>query len=127
MLRKAATDDNYGEDDVVRGAMVLSCVCGARIPYLFDALDCPTCGRACCPDCAVLMESAWYCARCAESLLEVGNPAMVDAGRRDRRPGRARTRPSRRGLQAKVYGAELCADTCTRIQVCYSDAAREGS
>ena len=79
MLRKAATDDHPGED-VVRGAMVLLCVCGARMPYLFDALNCPTCGRACCPDCAVLMESAWYCARCAESLLEVGNPAV--GGRR---------------------------------------------
>ena len=80
MLWKAATDDNHGADDVVRGAMVLLCVCGARMPYLFDAVDGPTCGRACCPDCAVVMESAWYCARCAESLLEVGNPAM--GGRR---------------------------------------------
>ncbi len=39
MLRKAATDDNPGEDDAVRGAMVLLCVCGARMPYLFDALN----------------------------------------------------------------------------------------
>ena len=44
--------------------------------WTFDALGCIECGRACCPDCAVLMESAWYCARRAESLLDAlaGSP-----------------------------------------------------
>ncbi len=51
--------------------MSLPCsTCGAAVPYTFEALGCIQCGRACCPDCGVLMESAWYCARCAESLIE---------------------------------------------------------
>jgi hypothetical protein len=83
MLRTVATDDNPGQDERLEeeDAMDLLCVCGARMPYLFDALDCLTCGRACCPDCAVLIESAWYCARCAASWPEVGHPAAVGGGR----------------------------------------------
>lgn len=50
--------------------MAILCVCGSRMPYLFDALGCIECGRTCCPDCAALMESAWYCARCVRSLLQ---------------------------------------------------------
>jgi hypothetical protein len=76
MVRKVA-DDILGRDERLdeENAMDPLCVCGARMPYLFDALDCLTCGRACCPDCAVLIESARYCARCAASLLETGHPA----------------------------------------------------
>lgn len=55
--------------------MTRHCVCGAVIPNTFDALGCIECGRACCPDCAVLMESAWYCAPCAEALLEAPAPS----------------------------------------------------
>jgi hypothetical protein len=73
-----AAGDNLGQDERLdkEEAMDLLCVCGARMPYLFDAFDCLTCGRVCCPDCAVLIESAWYCARCSASLLEVSHPAV---------------------------------------------------
>jgi hypothetical protein len=64
--------------------MALLCVCGARMPYLFDTLDCLTCGRACCPDCAVLLESAWYCARCATSLLEAVHLCAQSRGPKSR-------------------------------------------
>ena len=49
MLWTAATDDDPGLRAFLHDveAMDLLCVCGARMPYLFDALDCPTCGRAC--------------------------------------------------------------------------------
>lgn len=50
------------------------------MPYLFDDLGCIECGRTCCPDCAVLMESAWYCARCADSLLQLHR---LEVGRED--------------------------------------------
>jgi len=74
----AAAADNPGQDERLdeEETMDLLCVCGARMPYLFDAFDCLTCGRVCCPDCAMLIESAWYCARCSASLLEVGHPAV---------------------------------------------------
>src|SRR4030095_16884334 len=70
-----AAADNLGQDDRLdkEEAMDLLCVCGARMPYLFDAFDCLTCGRGCCPDWAVLIESAWYCARGSASLLGVGH------------------------------------------------------
>jgi uncharacterized protein (UPF0212 family) len=58
--------------------MAILCACGGRMPYLFDDLGCIECGRTCCPDCAVLMESAWYCARCADSLLQ---PHSLEVGR----------------------------------------------
>ena len=78
MFGTVAAADNPGRDERLdeEETMDLLCVCGARMPYLFDAFDCLTCGRVCCPDCAVLIESGWYCARCSTSLLEVGHPAV---------------------------------------------------
>lgn len=35
-------------------------------------LGCVECGAACCPDCAIHLESAAYCADCAEALLGTG-------------------------------------------------------
>jgi hypothetical protein len=50
--------------------MPINCTtCGAPVPHTFDALGCIQCGRACCPECSVQLESAAYCARCAESLI----------------------------------------------------------
>ena len=82
MFGTVAAADNPGQDEMLdeEETMDLLCVCGARMPYLFDAFDCLTCGRVCCPDCAVLIESAWYCARCSASLLEEGHP-VVGRGR----------------------------------------------
>ncbi len=34
------------------------------------ALGCLECGAACCPACAIHLESVAYCARCARALLE---------------------------------------------------------
>jgi len=51
--------------------MEARCRCGSPIHYSFDHLGCIECGAACCPACAFPLESATYCARCAESILEV--------------------------------------------------------
>jgi len=47
------------------------CRCGRPILYPFHQLGCIECGADCCPACAVPLESTTYCARCAESILEV--------------------------------------------------------
>jgi len=47
------------------------CRCGNVIRYSFEHLGCIECGAACCPACAFPLESATYCLRCAEAILEV--------------------------------------------------------
>lgn len=51
--------------------MDTQCRCGSWIHHAFDQLGCIECGAACCPACAFPLESATYCRRCAESILEV--------------------------------------------------------
>jgi hypothetical protein len=46
------------------------CRCGSEVRFAFERLGCIECGAACCPACSYELESAHYCARCAESLLE---------------------------------------------------------
>lgn len=50
--------------------MEARCRCGNLIRHSFDHLGCVQCGAACCPACAQPLESATYCRRCAEALLE---------------------------------------------------------
>jgi hypothetical protein len=47
------------------------CHCGNPIAYPFDQLGCIQCGQACCPACGVSLESAMYCAGCANALMDV--------------------------------------------------------
>ena len=47
------------------------CLCGQPVHRATDVLGCIACGRACCPACAVPLESVAYCADCASGLLEV--------------------------------------------------------
>jgi hypothetical protein len=44
-------------------------------------LACVGCGTACCPGCAVTLESVSYCVRCPGELLEV--PGVRASGRFD--------------------------------------------
>jgi hypothetical protein len=46
----------------------MSCGCSADVRY---ELGCLECGTACCPACAVHLESATYCQACAGVLLGV--------------------------------------------------------
>jgi hypothetical protein len=46
-----------------------SCGCGRQVHYAFHSFGCLECGAPCCPACAVALESATYCRRCAGSLL----------------------------------------------------------
>jgi hypothetical protein len=47
------------------------CGCGSEVTYTFHAFGCLECGAACCPACAVALESATYCRCCADSLFGV--------------------------------------------------------
>jgi len=72
--------------------MSLRCRCGASVPHVFAQLGCVECSAPGCPVCGVVLESAWYCARCAGARLEVTNgapyPAQVGAPHGERwRPG----------------------------------------
>ncbi len=51
--------------------MERQCDCGSPMAHPGDRLGCLECGHACCPDCAVLLESVWYCVHCAGGLLEL--------------------------------------------------------
>ena len=48
-----------------------TCNCGSPFLRLFDDLGCAGCGHQCCRGCAVVIESAAYCVRCADLLVEV--------------------------------------------------------
>ena len=45
------------------------CQCGSDAGER-HVLGCVDCGAACCPACAIHLESVTYCARCASALLE---------------------------------------------------------
>lgn len=45
-----------------------SCECGNQVSA-FERLGCLDCGVACCPRCAVPLESVGYCQHCAKELL----------------------------------------------------------
>jgi hypothetical protein len=56
--------------------MHAQCNCGTdQIPG--HSLGCLDCGSACCPECAISVESVTYCRSCAAALLET---AIVRAG-----------------------------------------------
>ena len=46
-----------------------SCQCGSQIENAAARLGCIDCGGATCPRCAVALESASYCRKCAGELL----------------------------------------------------------
>jgi hypothetical protein len=46
------------------------CGCGSRVTALLQDLSCLRCGEGCCPACAFAIDSATYCVRCAEAILE---------------------------------------------------------
>jgi hypothetical protein len=46
-----------------------SCQCGHPVTHAFHRLACIECGLACCPACAVHLESVTYCQGCAGLLL----------------------------------------------------------
>jgi hypothetical protein len=47
------------------------CHCGGEMRHAFDDLGCLDWGATCCPACAIHLESAVYCRRCAGALLGV--------------------------------------------------------
>jgi hypothetical protein len=59
------------------------CSCGGRIERPTDALGCIECGWACCPACAVPLESVAYCASCAGWLLGLSAPPLAHRRRVD--------------------------------------------
>jgi hypothetical protein len=54
------------------------CRCGSEIVSPARAVVCVRCGAACCPVCAYVLESASYCTRCAEALVD-RNSAPADS------------------------------------------------
>ncbi len=56
--------------------MSRQCPCGGRGQTV--ELGCVECGAALCPSCAIHLESAAYCARCAGALL--GTPGVHAGG-----------------------------------------------
>ena len=52
--------------------MESGCHCGNEVVQAFYDLGCLDCGASCCPACAIQLESAVYCRRCAGALLGAG-------------------------------------------------------
>jgi hypothetical protein len=50
------------------------CRCGHEVPNAFHRFGCVDCGAACCPACAIHLESTTYCSACAGSLLDTAVP-----------------------------------------------------
>ena len=46
------------------------CNCGTEERPLAQTLGCLDCGSACCPECAISLESVTYCRTCAAALLD---------------------------------------------------------
>jgi hypothetical protein len=57
------------------------CGCGVAVEHAFHHFGCLECGAGCCTACAVPLESATYCRRCAGALL--GTAAVRAGGRCD--------------------------------------------
>jgi hypothetical protein len=57
--------------------MHAQCNCGIDDQTFGHSLGCFDCGSACCPECAISVESVTYCRSCAAALLET---ATVRAG-----------------------------------------------
>jgi hypothetical protein len=53
------------------------CQCGNQMQHSSAPLGCLDCGGATCPRCAVALESASYCRKCAGELL--GTPVETTA------------------------------------------------
>jgi len=49
------------------------CSCGSALRYRLYDVTCLECGMPCCPSCTFIFEAATYCARCAESILEIAD------------------------------------------------------
>jgi len=62
--------------------MEAQCRCGAEYRFSFDQLGCIECGASCCLECSYQLESANYCSRCAEALLELPWAARAPVGAR---------------------------------------------
>jgi hypothetical protein len=56
------------------------CGCGNEAVSPLQELCCRKCGAPCCPSCAFALDSATYCAECAESILDAeGVPLSLSA------------------------------------------------
>ncbi len=53
------------------------CDCGTQARTSLYSFGCLDCGSACCPECAISIESSTYCRTCAAALLDA---ATVHAG-----------------------------------------------
>jgi hypothetical protein len=54
-----------------------TCSCGSPFLRLFDDLGCVECGHQCCWGCAIVIESAAYCVRCAGEVLQPSAEGVV--------------------------------------------------
>ena len=50
--------------------MHAQCGCGTDDQAFTPSLGCLDCGSACCPECAISLESVTYCQTCAAALLD---------------------------------------------------------
>jgi hypothetical protein len=50
--------------------MQAQCGCGTDEQTFAHSLGCLDCGSACCPECAISLESVTYCQTCAAALLD---------------------------------------------------------
>jgi hypothetical protein len=50
------------------------CRCGNEVRNGFHTFACYDCGAACCPACAIHLESTTYCHACAGALLDTATP-----------------------------------------------------
>jgi hypothetical protein len=57
--------------------MSASCGCQSQLQHAYE-LACVECGQACCPECAVALESVSYCESCAAALLGAASVRPIE-------------------------------------------------
>ena len=70
------------------GPLANICRCGSAIVSPDRALVCVRCRAACCPVCVYVFESANYCTRCAETLVDQRLASVGAANTRSSSPAR---------------------------------------
>ena len=70
------------------GRLVNICRCGSAIVSPDRALVCVRCRAACCPVCVYVFESASYCTRCAETLVDQRLPSVDESTTRSSSPAK---------------------------------------
>jgi hypothetical protein len=98
------------------GRLANICRCGSVISSPDRALVCVRCRAACCPVCVYVFESASYCTRCAETLINDRVAATDDATTRSSAVAKPTSRSSESGREWIILVARDQGDLFSHLE-----------